>query len=275
MLILISHHYTLHLTIRKSAAKLQLFFEVRKFFRRKIVNYYYFHQFIILSFFCTTFAAFFGKRKPIKRKYQRKIILCLVQSPLRTKGTTGTGRNIKIFIIDFEQYWTFMWKKLDIITHGIITWSCAMQVLCNPWEKLNIYGLSFILRTVVGTRTEWFLYVLAATQDWSAKPSLRRWLLHRSRQGRFGEGGEKDCRLKEWHSNLACEPLPLMVLSRGGQTGKIQFFDKISTGKGTHCSLLNYFCTVFSYFARTQTEALFCARWRIFCFSLAYVKKKQ
>jgi hypothetical protein len=33
-----------------------------------------------------------------------------------------------------------------------------------------------------------------------------------------------------------------MVLSRGGKTKKIRFFDKISACQGTHCSLLMYLC---------------------------------
>ena len=57
--------------------------------------------------------------------------------------------------------------------------------------------------------------------------------------------GAKDCGQKTGNSNSSRAILLEMVLSRGGKTRKIQFFAKISTFTGTHCSLLYYLCTRF------------------------------
>ncbi len=107
------------------------------------------------------------------------------------------------------------------------------------------YELSFIRCTLPRPGTQRHLYVPDPAQDRGAKPSDCRCVFHSPGQRTIRGIGEKNGRPKARHSHHPRVPLPAMVLPGGGKTRKIQFFDKISTCKGTHCSLLMYLCTVF------------------------------
>ena len=130
----------------------------------------------------------------------------------------------------------------------VVEWRISINPNASTFGALSrpISSKPFTMRS---TTNSWRASLYTITPPLAALVSkhYRHGTISREQPNRamVGAGAERLLHVQEQNGNNVCGLLPEMVLPRGSKTKKIQFFDKISTCKGTDCSLLTYLCTRF------------------------------